>query len=238
MNLLVTIYRPSLALDAKPGEIIEEKVFDSHTEFSFLPSPCDRPRFAASVNHGGYRQMEVSMASRPGGGNWRQLRADGSACIPFIGLCGLITLIGLIILGCRSCSGASAVTERFLDAVAVIESQGCDTALGDAGRARGRFQFHAAAWQSVSRARERRGESVAPYTGGALNPTVSRAYAREYFQILESSLTVALGRNPTRSELYAAWNRGLARFRRDRFSIASSPLITRRACARIERICR
>jgi hypothetical protein len=144
-----------------------------------------------------------------------------------------VTLIALFVLfAVASCRG-SVVDERFLDAVMRVESRGRMLAVGDGGKARGPFQFWAAAWSeagALAKVQE-------PYYT-ATNAAVARAYAAALFKSYESRLTRALGRNPSRAELYAPWNMGFSRFSRAGFLLANCPRTTQRACARIEEFCR
>lgn len=128
--------------------------------------------------------------------------------------------------GCQTARGA--VTERFLDALERVESQGCATAIGDNGKARGPFQFWAVAWSDATRERRRSGNTVAPFETGAHDRAIARSYARTYLGMLHQQLTPALGRKPNPAELYACWNLGFHSLRRRGFSLAKCPAATQR----------
>jgi hypothetical protein len=83
-------------------------------------------------------------------------------------------------------SPALAVSERFLDAVAVAESRGNPNAVGSSGD-RGLFQFTPIAWEQTSRLRRAQGFQVFPFSA-AFDPAISRIYARTYFEYIEADL--------------------------------------------------
>jgi len=120
-----------------------------------------------------------------------------------------------------------SITPRFLDAVAMVESQGRDSAVGDGGKARGAFQFHAAAWS----------QSSSLLFAMAHDAMAARCAAERYFHQLSSYLT-AHGTPVNHATLYAAWNVGPASFCRRGFSVSNCPRTTQRACAKIERAMR
>jgi len=85
-----------------------------------------------------------------------------------------------------SASPALAVSERFLDAIAVAESRGDPQAVGSAGD-RGLFQFTPIAWEQTSRLRRAQGFETFPFSA-AFDPAISRIYARTYFDFIEADL--------------------------------------------------
>ena len=129
----------------------------------------------------------------------------------------------------RAADVAQPVSVRFLDALERIESGGNTHAIGDGGRARGAYQFWAAAWDDVSAHRIARGQSVVHYVFGSTNRAVARSYAASYLGKLHQTLTTALRREPTPAELYAAWNLGPSGFKRRGFSLSRCPATTQRA---------
>lgn len=126
---------------------------------------------------------------------------------------------------------ASVVDDRFLEALAHIESSGNPVAVGDGGAALGVYQFHAMTWAHVSALRKQASLSVHGYRSGATNVAIARSYAISYLRWLERNLTAKLGRSPCRAELYAAWNCGLEGFRRRGFQLSRCSTITQRAAA-------
>ena len=89
-------------------------------------------------------------------------------------------------LAAFAASPALAVSERFLDAVAVAESRGNPNAVGSAGD-RGLFQFTPIAWEQTSRLRRAQGFESFPFSA-AFDPAISRIYARTYFEYIEADL--------------------------------------------------
>lgn len=127
----------------------------------------------------------------------------------------------------------SVVTQNFLDAMERVESGMDAGAVGDHGRARGSFQFHAGAWAQVNGWRAGAGLPAVPWQPGAHCRATARRFAFEYCRWLETSLASARGTPPTVEHLYAAWNLGLAGFQRRGFQLERCPAVTRRAAGRV-----
>lgn len=127
----------------------------------------------------------------------------------------------------------SLITDRFLDALEVVESGRNPSAVGDHGSSVGSFQFTAAAWEQVNTLRRARGLATYP-TINRVHHAVARLYAREYCAWLESYLARHLRRPPTLGELYAAYNCGPSRFKRLGFSLQRTPATTRRAVEKLK----
>lgn len=125
-----------------------------------------------------------------------------------------------------------AVDDRFLDAVAMIESSRNPDAIGDGGKARGEFQLHKPAWEQVSAARKAAGKPVYSWDN-AHNRSIAREYARDYLSWIEKSLTKHLGRAPKPWEMYASYNRGVNGFLETKGIFNNLPPHTRRACSRL-----
>jgi len=125
---------------------------------------------------------------------------------------------------------AHAVTEKFLDSVAMIESSGNPNAVGDGGKAVGLFQLHRAAWNEARSV----DQTIPPYEAGAKSGNVSRRAARAYFNILTSRFQRATGTPPTPGQLYAAYNIGLSRFlSKYGGDISKCPATTQRAIKKL-----
>jgi hypothetical protein len=124
---------------------------------------------------------------------------------------------------------ASIITEKFLDALALVESSGNAAAVGDGGRARGPFQLWRGAWQDADR-NLKLNKSYELY---ATDPAVSRLYARAFLTQLEARLAAVLCRPPTTEQLYAAWNLGLTGFERRGFLLSRCPQTTQRAAKKL-----
>jgi len=125
------------------------------------------------------------------------------------------------------------ITERFLDALEEVESGRDARAVGDHGRSLGSYQFKAVAWAQVNTLRAARGLGTRSYLFYATHRVTARLYAREYLGWLESHMTRALHRSPTRPELYAVWNLGPAGFRARGFDLRKCPAHVRRAGERL-----
>lgn len=130
----------------------------------------------------------------------------------------------------------SVITTEFLDAMEQIESGMDARAVGDQGRSRGSFQFHAAGWQMVNNWRARALKPAVAYSVGAHCRITARQFAFEYLRWLESHIAAALRRSPSRPELYAAWNLGPTGFRARGFLLGKCPARVRDAGARLENL--
>lgn len=142
----------------------------------------------------------------------------------------------LVIILTAVAARGSVVTSEFLDAMEQVESGMDAHAVGDQGRSRGSFQFHAAGWQMVNKWRARALKPEVPYSVGAHCRITARHFAFEYLRWLESNLAVALRRSPSRPELYAAWNLGPTGFRARGFLLRRCPAGTRDAAERLENL--
>ena len=127
------------------------------------------------------------------------------------------------------------VSDTFVEAVAQIESGGDSQAVGDAGKAAGRWQMHEAAWADITSYRLRKGWQVWPYDQ-AQDASVARLYARDYLTMLENRLRNALGDQVTVEMIYAAYNMGFGNFRKREFLVENSPAATRAACSRVSQL--
>lgn len=166
-----------------------------------------------------------------------RLECDVCKCttswIPWLILVGAF----LIVLLAARVANSSVVTDCFIRAVEQVESSGVSSAIGDNGRARGSFQFWAAAWMDVNRVRAMRGQERIPYSH-ATNRAVAHSFAGDYLRIIESRLAKLLNRPPTRGEVYAAFNCGVSRFTQLGASLHNTPPSTRKAVAKLETILR
>ena len=113
-----------------------------------------------------------------------------------------------------------SVGENFLNAVAMVESSRNPSAIGDGGKATGEFQLHQAARQDARKLLGRAG--------------TDRELARAYLTSLAQRLEAKLGRKPSYSQVYAAYNMGYVGFSRRNFDVSKTPATTQRACKRIE----
>lgn len=153
----------------------------------------------------------------------------------------IASIVAGLIFGCLTASanpaqplssvGQPVISQSFLSRVEQIESGGNAHAIGGGGKARGSFQFHAAAWQMVNNSRAMGHRPQARYESHAHDRRVAREFAFEYFTILHRQFVKA-GRTPTHADLYAAWNLGFAGYKNRGFDLRRCPEITRRACAK------
>jgi len=117
-------------------------------------------------------------------------------------------------------SPALSVGENFLDAVAMVESSNNAKAIGDGGKATGAWQLHQAARIDARRYLGRDG--------------TDRELARAYFQWLQARFVKRYGKQPTRLELYQAYNRGFGNAAKDGFDLSKAPVITQRAVSKLK----
>ena len=125
---------------------------------------------------------------------------------------------------------SSIVSDKFLDAVAHIESSGRSDVIGDGGKARGMFQLHRAAWSDA----QKRNPLVVDYVSGSTNPSASRLAAKTYLNILAERFTLNNKRPPTPGELYACYNMGFAGFSKIGFELNRAPKTTRNAAQKLK----
>ena len=125
------------------------------------------------------------------------------------------------------------ITAKFLDAVSLVVSGGRAAAIGEGGGGRGEYQFWRDSWDSVTALRKVRKLPTNAYHLGATT-SLARDYARTYFEWLEKGLKRNGVKHPTQGQLYAAWNCGLAGFKRRGFKVSGCPSHTRKAIERIK----
>ena len=144
---------------------------------------------------------------------------------PWLVLMCVLTI--LLVIGAR-CAAGSVVTDDYLSAVEQVESGGDGRAVGDGGLSRGSFQFQLAAWQDVNDWRADHSLRRVSFNPFAHDRATARQFAFRYLTILESSLASANGVQPTKEQLFAAWNLGLEGFRRRGFLLSRCPVVTQR----------
>lgn len=136
----------------------------------------------------------------------------------------------LILIFAIGLSAHGQVTEKFLDAVAMIESGGRADAIGDGGKARGCFQLHSAAWSDA----KKRNPLVGDYINQSTNCAASRLAAKTYLTILADRFTLNNKRPPNAGELYACYNMGFSGFSKIGFDLNRAPKTTRRAVEKLK----
>jgi hypothetical protein len=134
--------------------------------------------------------------------------------------------------------GAPTVPDSWVDAVGHVETGGekdPDNAVGDAGRAKGRYQFWEVAWIECSKIRAKHGQDVHPYSK-ATDPVISKEYARTWIAMCQRGVSLELGRPATLAETWACFNRGLTGFRRLGFKLYRMPKHTQKNIAYLSKI--
>jgi hypothetical protein len=120
---------------------------------------------------------------------------------------------------------AESVPEKWIDAVQIIESGGetmPDRALGDGGKASGRFQFHKSAWEDCSKVRKLARLKTYPYSKSK-DALVAREYARTWLTYLRRRVTNAIGRPADAAETWLAYNLGYEGFKKYGFHYGLVP---------------
>ncbi len=143
------------------------------------------------------------------------------------------SLLTLFVFLCRSLALKAAVWRpdaRLLDAVCQVESNHGKYTYGDKGRSLGHFQMQKEAWSDVSEWRKKRSLPTYDYRRHVFNPQISRGYAAHYLTILHDRLLQQYKREPTAGELYAAYNLGMAAFRKCNYSLAQVNRKTETRC--------
>ena len=128
--------------------------------------------------------------------------------------------------------------DRLLSAICQIESSGGLYVYGDGGLSLGHFQFQKAAWSDVSQWRQKRNLETHGYHPGVLDPQISRSYAADYLTIIYERLHKQYRRQPLPSELYAAYNMGLNKFRQCNYDLARINRITAGKCHQLSALLR
>jgi hypothetical protein len=123
--------------------------------------------------------------------------------------------------------------EEFLTAVCAVESSNGQFIYGDEGRSLGDFQLSESAWMDVNEWRKARKLKTYSYSAHVYNSFINRVYASNYMSILYGELTRKLKREPTPSELYAAYNMGLGMFAQCNYKLHRVNPVTRQKCRQI-----
>lgn len=93
------------------------------------------------------------------------------------------------------------------------ESNNMDDAIGDHGKAHGRYQFTAAAWRDTTEWRKKHGLSTYQFTH-AHNEAIATQYVVSWFQLNRERYTAKHGHEPTIATLMEIHRRGLHGFQR------------------------
>jgi hypothetical protein len=155
---------------------------------------------------------------RKPGQSWAIIPKTLLALVALVMATTLINAAGTV--EARPPSPALLVGENFLDAVAMVESSGNAKAIGDGGKATGAWQLHQAARIDAR-----------SYLGRA---GTDRELAKAYFQWIQARFVKRYGKQPTYAELYQAYNRGFGNAAKDGFDLNKAPVITQRACKRLQ----
>jgi len=136
----------------------------------------------------------------------------------------------------------SIISDKFLDSVAMIESNFNPNAVGDKGKALGAYQLHQEAWIDACKWMEYndKGAFVDNYAWmighigdqwktRAKDPIISREVAKAYFLLLYYRFQ-RRGIKPTNIQLYMAYNMGFGSAAKADFIYNSFKLDDARAC--------
>lgn len=93
------------------------------------------------------------------------------------------------------------------------ESNNMDSAIGDGGKAHGRYQFTRAAWDDTTKWRSKHGLSTYSFTN-AHNEAIATQYVVSWFQLNRERYTAKHGHEPTIATLMEIHRRGLHGFER------------------------
>jgi hypothetical protein len=108
---------------------------------------------------------------------WRYIIAG------YIALVQVVLVVGAIVLGLATCEARGQTWEQYLAAMAQVETGGHarpDHAIGDGGRALGRYQIHKAYWRDAVEFDRSIGGNYADVRDPAYAARVIRAYARRH----------------------------------------------------------
>lgn len=131
----------------------------------------------------------------------------------------------------------SVVTTRFIQAVAIVESNNDSKAVGDGGKSIGMFQFTKDAWDETSELIRDKISSryFKPVSYSfATNSSISVLYAIHRFKWFEQKL-IQDGVMPNNQRLYACWNLGYNGFKKRGFSISKCPAVTKEAIRKLKK---
>jgi hypothetical protein len=150
-----------------------------------------------------------------------------------------LSLLALLLLSTLNAFSAkppapSRVTERLIEAVCQVESNGRATAIGDGGKASGAFQFWSATWQHTTQIRQRDGLPTTSYKEGSKDIKWSRLYAASYLRWIEKYIRDRGVKYPTAGQIYMGYNWGVGNARKVKFDVSKSPATTQRAIRKIE----
>ena len=135
----------------------------------------------------------------------------------------------------------AVISEKFLDSVAMIESNFNPNAVGDGTKARGAYQLHQGAWIDACKWLEYNDKgqfasfewSIPTITGNwkkyAHDPVFSRVVAKGYFSLLYYRFKKR-GIEPTPIQLYMAYNMGFNGASAHKFKYDSYTLDNARTC--------
>lgn len=146
----------------------------------------------------------------------------------------LLAAAGCFIIGLMPAQ-AVEINGKLIHAVAMVESNNNHRAVGDQGKANGAFQMWKPAWQDCSAWLKRHGLKTTPYKKGVNDPNISHQYCKIYLHLLRQQLMVAMTRDVTAADLYAAYNLGFTGYKRRGFSLRHTPETTQRAIAKLHK---
>lgn len=152
----------------------------------------------------------------------------------------LLSLLALCSFG--QAKNQPIISEKFLDSVAMIESNFNPNAVGDKGKALGAYQLHESAWIDACKWMEYNDTSIFfdnyswlvghitdQWKTRAKDPVISREVAKAYFLLLYYRFQKR-GIKPTDIQLYMAYNLGFIGAAQASFIHTSYKLTDARVC--------
>jgi hypothetical protein len=131
---------------------------------------------------------------------------------------------------------AEAKTDaRMLEAIAAVESGNSRHAIGDGGKAIGRFQMHPAAWQDANDRLAAEGYKTYPRSRWR-DPVAQDMIAHAYLRILRDRLATAGVAKPSPAQLALCWNLGFTGAKAYGFDPDQAPANRRDYARRVENI--
>lgn len=214
-------------IDAKHKADIEEYMATIKVGFKCVCSCCKAElphsdRSATVVTHGLCEPL-CQAALDMGYGDYLK---------PKIGAASAIIASAIVGLAFVSCAHSATIDSKFLDALAIVESNNNPNAIGDNGRSRGAYQIQLAVWQDVNKSRAV--DARLPFGTGS-SSIRARDFAFSHLTNLHARL-VKVGITPTCANVYGAWNLGFTGFKRRGFDISRCPIKTQRAAAKLNQL--
>ena len=118
----------------------------------------------------------------------------------------------MCIIPCHGKDAELKITDKFIRAVAMLESGGVrnpNQAVGDNGKSNGAYQIQSDAWDDCNRRLRKQGKPTTSYRDGVNHPQISKVYCRIYLEIVRDSLLKVMPRDVMYVDVYCAYNMGV-----------------------------